>query len=43
MIFILYCCKQMWGVEKGSIFMVGPGRHYCSWACGGIVPRWFKV
>jgi len=23
MIFILYC-KQMWGVERGSIFMVGP-------------------
>jgi len=35
-------------MERGSIFMVGPGlqltslRH-CSGACGGILPRWFKV
>jgi len=25
--FILLYCKQMWGVERGSIVMVGPGRH----------------
>jgi len=24
---ILYCCKQMWGVERESIFMVGPRQH----------------
>jgi len=35
-------------VESGSIFMVGNGRQltslrHCSRACGGILPRWFKV
>jgi len=35
-------------VERASIFMVGPGRQlaslcHCSRACGGILPRWFKV
>jgi len=24
---IFYCCKQTWGVERGGIVMVGPGRH----------------
>ena len=38
---ILYCCKQMWGVQRGSIFMVGPGRQlislrHCSRACVDI-------
>jgi len=38
----------MRGVERGSIFTVGPGRQltslrHCSRACGGILPRWFKV
>jgi len=23
----LCCCKQIWGVERGSFFMVGPGRQ----------------
>jgi len=37
--FILYCCKQMWGVERGSICMVGPGRQlaslrYCNYLVG---------
>jgi len=38
----------MGGVERGRIFMISPGRqltllrHY-SRACGGILPRWFKV
>jgi len=36
----------MLGVERGSIFMDGPGRQlallrHCSRACGGILPRWF--
>jgi len=35
-------------VESESIFMVGTGRQLtslwqCSRACGGILPRWFKV
>jgi len=25
--FILLYSKQMWGVERESIFMFGPGRH----------------
>jgi len=35
-------------MEKGSVFMVGPGQQltslrHSSRACGGILPRWFKV
>jgi len=35
-------------VERGSIGMVDPGRQlasqrHCSGACGGMLPRWFKV
>jgi len=35
-------------VEKGGIFMVGPGQQltslrHCSRACGGVLPRWLKV
>jgi len=34
--------------KEEAFFMVGPGRQltslcYCSRACGGILPRWFKV
>jgi len=38
----------MLGVERGSIFMVGPGRQlaslrHCSGEFGGILPSWFKA